>query len=76
MPPTGESTIQIKRRIIVILIILPLFSGFAAFTNIMGNPRFQDIRSIDVVRLMAIGACWGVAVAALALLIGSKSRKG
>jgi uncharacterized membrane protein YphA (DoxX/SURF4 family) len=53
-----------------------LFSGFAAFMNILGNPRFQDIRSLDVVRLMAIGACWGVAVAGLALLIGSKFRKG
>ena len=76
MPPTGESTIQIRRKIIVGLIVLPLFSGFAAFMNILGNPRFQDIRSLDVVRLIAIGACWGVAVAGLALLIGSKFRKG
>ena len=76
MPATGESTIQIKRRIIVSLILLPMFSGFAAFINILGNPRFQDIRSLDVVRLIAIGACWGVAVAGLALLIGSKFRKG
>ena len=76
MQPTGESTIQIKRRIIVSLIVLPLFSGFAAFMNILGNPRFQEIRSIDVVRLIAIGACWGVAVAGLGLLIGSKLRKG
>jgi hypothetical protein len=75
MPATGESTIQIKRRIIVGLIILPLFLGFVAFINILGNPRFQDIRSVDVVRLIAIGACWGVAVTGLALLIGSKFRK-
>jgi len=53
-----------------------LFSGFAAFMNILGSPRFQDIRSIDVVRLMAIGACWGVAAAGLGLLIGAKFRKG
>ena len=75
MQPTGESTIQIKRRIIVTLIVLPLLSGSAAFMNILGNPRFQDIRSIDVVRLMGIGACWGVAVAGIALLIRSKFRK-
>jgi hypothetical protein len=49
--------------------------GFAAFMNILENPRFQDIRSLDVVRLIAIGACWGVAVAGLAMLIGSKFRK-
>ena len=76
MQPTGESTIQVKRRIIVVLIVLPLFSGFAAFMNLLGNPRFQEIRNLDVVRLIAIGACWGVAVAGLALLIGSRFRKG
>jgi uncharacterized membrane protein YphA (DoxX/SURF4 family) len=76
MQPDGESTIQVKRRIIVGLIVLPLFSGFAAFMNILGDPRFQDIRSLDVARLIAIGACWGVAVAGLALLIGSKLRRG
>ena len=58
MQPTGESTIQIRRRVIVVLILLPLFTGFAAFTNIARDPRFRDIRSLDVVRLIAIGACW------------------
>jgi hypothetical protein len=76
METPGDSTIQVRRRIIVGLIILPLFLGFAAFMNILGEPRFHDIRSLDVVRLIAIGACWGVAVAGLALLMGSKFRKG
>ena len=74
MQATGESTIQVKRRIVVVLILLPLFSGFAAFMNIVGSPQYHEIRSLDVVRLMAIGACWGVAVVGLALLIRSKSR--
>ncbi len=72
---TGESTIQVKHRIVVILIIVPLLSGFAALTNMLANPRFQDIRSIDVVRLIAIGACWGAAAVGLAMLLGSKFRK-
>jgi hypothetical protein len=76
MQPTGESTIQVKRRIIIVLIILSLFSGFEAFINIPGSPQFQDIRSLDVVRLIAIGACWGVAVAGLGMLIGARFRKG
>ena len=58
------------------LIILQLFLGFAAFMNILREPRFQNINSLDVVRPIAIGACWGVAVAGLALLMGSKFRKG
>ena len=76
METPGDSTIQVRRRIIVGLIILPFFLGFAAFMNILGEPRFQNIRRLDVVRLIAIGTCWGVAIAGLALLMGSKFRKG
>ena len=36
MQPTEESTLLLKRGIVVALIILPLFSGLAAFTNILG----------------------------------------
>jgi hypothetical protein len=74
MPTTGDGTIQVKLRITVSLIVLALFFGFAAFTKILGEPRFQVIRSPDVVRLITIGACWGAA--GLALLIGSKFRRG
>ncbi len=70
------STIQIGRGIVIALVILPFFSGFGAFMNILGDPQFQEIRRINVVRLIAIGACWGVSVVGLALLIKSKFRKG
>jgi hypothetical protein len=75
MQPTSERTIQIKRRVIVGQIALPLIFGFVAFMNVLGDPRSQGIRSLDMVRLIAVGACWGVAVAGLAMLIGSRSRK-
>ena len=75
MQPSGERSIQIKRRIIVVQIVVPLFMGFAAFMNVLGDPRSQGIRSLDMVRLIAIGACWGVAVAGLAMLIRTRFRK-
>jgi hypothetical protein len=75
MQPGGEKTIQVKRRVMIALVLLPLFMGFAAFMNIQGDPRFQAIRNLDVVRLIAIGACLGVAAAGLAMLIGSKFRR-
>ena len=76
MQPTADGTIQVRRRIIVGLIFLPSLFGSAAYMNILGDPRFHDISSLDVVRLITIGACWGVAVTGFALLIGSKFRKG
>lgn len=70
----GESTIEVKRRVLILLIILPLFSSIAPLTNMLDNPRFRNIRGIDVVRLLTIGVCWGVALVALCLLITSKLR--
>ncbi len=75
MQPGGEKNIQVKRRVMVVLVLLPSFMGFAAFMNIQGDPRFQVIRNVDVVRLIAIGACWGVAAVGLAMLIRSRFRK-
>ena len=76
METAGHSMIQVKRRIVVGLFVVPLFLGLPAFANILGDPRFHDIRSLDVVGLIAVGACWGVAVVGFALLMGSKFRKG
>ena len=59
MQPTGESTIQVKRRIVVLLVVFLFFSGLAPFINILGSPQFQNIRSLDVVRLITIGALGG-----------------
>jgi hypothetical protein len=38
--------------------------GFLEFTNISRNPRFEAIHTVDVVGLLASGACFGVALAA------------
>jgi hypothetical protein len=76
MQPTGKRTIQVPRGIIFGLIVLPLVSGSAAFLNMLGNPRFQDIRNADVMRLIAIGICLGMEFSGLLLILGSKLRKG
>jgi hypothetical protein len=75
MQTTGDGTIQVKRKVVIGLTVLPLFFGFAALMNVLKDPHTQTIRSLDMVRLIAVGACWGVAVVGLALLIASKLRK-
>ncbi len=74
-PQVQESTVSVKRKILLGVVLVPLFTGFAAFMNILGDPHFQNIRNLDVVRLIAVGACWGVAAVGLALLIGTKRTK-
>ena len=43
----------------------PLFVGLIGLFNLMQKPRFAAIHTVDVVQLLASGACFGVALAAL-----------
>ena len=54
-------------------VFIPLFiacMGLAAFTNMASSPRFATFRTIDVVRLIASGMCFGAALAALLIFFG------
>jgi hypothetical protein len=46
------------------------FMGLAAVTNAAGSPGFAALRTVDVVRLMASGMCFGAAVASLVIFFG------
>jgi hypothetical protein len=52
-------------------VVVPLFIGFmglASFANVASSPGFAAIRSIDIVRLLASGMCFGAAIASIAIL--------
>jgi hypothetical protein len=48
--------------------------GFAALINFVGSPAFAAIRTIDLVRLLASGMCFGAALAALLIFFVGGSR--
>jgi hypothetical protein len=58
-------------------VFVPLFiatMGFAAFANMASSPRFAMFHTIDVVRLIASGMCFGAALAALLIFfVGFRS---
>ncbi len=61
------------RRTVAPKVFIPLFiafMGLAAFSNAASSPRFATFHTIDVVRLIASGMCFGAAVAALAIFFG------
>ena len=66
-----------NRRTFPPKVFVPLFiaaMGFAAFANMAGSPRFATFQTIDVVRLIASGMCFGAALAALLIFfVGSRS---
>jgi hypothetical protein len=74
MQPAAEKPTHLK-RVLFAMIALCTFMGFATFMNVLGDPRSQNIRSLDIFRLIAVGANWGVAICGIAMLIRSKFRK-
>jgi hypothetical protein len=46
--------------------------GLIGFMNVARNPRFETFHAVDVLQLLATGACIGVAAATLVLARGEK----
>jgi len=68
MAETIRSKSAATRKSGVFISIFLLCMGFAPFVNFAGTPAFQAMRTVDIVRLMASGGCFGAAVATLAML--------
>ena len=67
------------RRKLAPKVFVPLFiasMGLAAFTNVASSPRFATFHTIDVVRLIASGMCFGAALAALLIFFFGGPRSG
>ena len=74
MRQSGDRTIQVPGAMIFGL-MFALLPGFAAVVNMIGDPRLQGVRSVDIVRLIAVGWCAGIFFSGLLLLISSKVRR-
>ena len=48
---------------------VPLLFGILALANILGNPRIATLHGSDVVQLIAVGLCFGVALTTLITLV-------
>lgn len=56
------------------LAFAPFLIGLIGFFNLTQRPRFAAIHTVDVVQLLASGACFGVAItAAVAMLRSQRS---
>jgi hypothetical protein len=61
-----------KRRNLTAAIFVPVLIGSMGLFHLMSQPRFADIRTVDVVQLTGSGMCFGVALTALFVLLRSK----
>ena len=53
----------------------PLLLGLMGIARILGNPRLAAIRTVDLVQLIAIGICFGVALATLVTFLYRKEKQ-
>jgi hypothetical protein len=44
---------------------VPLLAGILALANVLSNPRVATLHGSDVVQLIAVGLCFGVALTTL-----------
>ena len=58
-----------RRKVLGSAIFIPIFIGSIGFVNLMHQPRFAAYRTVDVVQLLGTGACYGVAMVALIILL-------
>ena len=63
---------RVKKTRLSVFAFLLLFGVFALF-NSLNNPRIQGLHGSDVVRLIAVGLCFGVG---FGLLVGGRGFQG
>ena len=56
-----------RKRFPIVAWIIPLFMGLLTVYTMSQSPRFESYHTLDVVRLLASGACFGVALMGLIL---------
>lgn len=60
-----EHRLRRMRRVQVGMAVFVLCIGLFSFSQVAGNPRFETIHTLDVIRLMTAGAGFGVALVLL-----------
>lgn len=60
--PERGGTAGRKRPAAIVFLILLLFFGLLQFYSVTRSPQFESYRTIDIVRLVLAGACFGAAL--------------
>ncbi len=60
------------RRQTTAAILVPVLAGSVGLIHLMSQPRFEAIRTVDVLQLIGSGMCFGIALSAVIVLLRSK----
>jgi hypothetical protein len=62
-------TMKSRGGIFIAGVFMPLIIGLAGYMNLMSKPRFVEFHTVDVLQLLATGACFGIALAVVVAII-------
>jgi hypothetical protein len=63
-----------KRRGFV-LVFIPLMFAIFSGVNMIGNPRFQNYRAVDIVHVLGTGMCLGAAIVLFVVFMSGYTRR-
>lgn len=69
MPKPERETMSNRKRPPVVVFIIPLVIGLIGFSRVTQSPQFESYRTLDVVQLVASGACFGAALTGLIVML-------
>jgi hypothetical protein len=56
------------------VIAIALIVGISGLMTVVGRPRFATYRTVDVLQLVAAGACFGIALAEILRALRDRAR--
>jgi hypothetical protein len=66
---SAKDVIMPNRSIAISAIAVPLVIGLVGLATLMHEPRFATFRNVDIVRLLGVGMCFGVALFGIVSLL-------
>jgi hypothetical protein len=73
MDQAAEADRRRERRRKLAPFWVPLLFGLLGLANVVGRPRLAALHGSDVVQLLGIGMCFGVALTSLVTLLRGRS---
>jgi len=61
-----------RKRPTIVIWIVPLLIGVIGFNRVMQSPGFAMYRTVDIVQLLASGACFGAAIVGVIFMLRGK----
>lgn len=61
-----------RGKAVLSAVVMPILFGAISLMYVMRTPRFANLHTVDVLQLLIAGACFGVALSGVFMLISNR----